>query len=408
MTFPVPFNWVAGGYLPLAVTTAIALAGVGFGLGAGGAGLASLVTAGVLTVVGVMAGLVLCRYQATQVEVAVERARKVESARQETELGAYLESLHEICAGVLPRWKHHIGISRQQTEHAITGLADEFRVIYERLDNAVEASRSTAGSLTDGNAGMVGTISAVRDELLALVASLRSAFDAKEAMLDEIRNLAAFTDELKRMAVDVANIADQTNLLALNAAIEAARAGEHGRGFAVVADEVRTLSTQSGETGKQIRQKVEVIAGAIDSTLEYADALSVKDDEVIIEAEDVIRQVIARFNGSADVLTHAASRLEEDSDGVREQVSRVLVDLQFQDRVSQILELLERDIGRFEERIGADRGLFASGSEVPLLDAGRWLHDLESGYTTLEQHDYRDGGQCGRPIQAAAGDITFF
>ncbi|WP_414691097.1 methyl-accepting chemotaxis protein, partial [Noviherbaspirillum sp.] len=82
-------------------------------------------------------------------------------------------------------------------------------------------------------------------------------------MLDKVRCLEQFVDELKAMADDVKTIAAQTNLLALNAAIEAARAGETGRGFAVVAKEVRNLSTLSGDTGKRIAEKVQVISDAI-------------------------------------------------------------------------------------------------------------------------------------------------
>ncbi len=408
MALPAPENQAVGAPPAAAATIAIALAGIGFGLAAGGFGPASLFAAGLLAAAGVSAGLTLRRRQTAQVEAAVRSVRAEEQGRHEAELAVYLASLHEVCAGVLPRWKRHIDISRQQTESAITGLASEFNDISGRLESAVSASRSTAGSLAGGDAGMMGTISDVRGELLALVASLQKVLEAKVAMLAEIRNLAAFTDELKRMAVDVASIAGQTNLLALNAAIEAARAGEQGRGFAVVADEVRKLSTQSGETGKQISQKVDMVAAAIDSTLKCADALSAKDDEVVAEAEAVIQRVIARFNDSAGVLTSTAGRLEQESDGVRDRISQVIVDLQFQDRVSQILALIERDIGRLDERIGDDRRRFAAGGLPQPIDAGAWLHQLESGYTTLEQQDPRDGARRASPAQSGTGEITFF
>ncbi len=396
-------NQAPGSPLPAILTTALALAGAAFGLAGGGFGPGTLAFAGLLAAAGVLAGLTLRRREAAQVAAAVRQARAAGQDRQEAELAAYLAGLHEVCAGVLPRWQRHIDLSRQQTEGAVTGLAREFRDISGRLEAAVAASRTTAGSL-DGDAGMTGTIHAVREELLALVASLRTVLDAKAAMLVEIRSLAAFTDELKRMAVDVASIAGQTNLLALNAAIEAARAGEQGRGFAVVADEVRKLSTQSGETGKQISQKVELVAAAIGSTLACADALSARDDEVVAGAEAAIRKVIGRFNDSADALAQTAGRLEQESDGVRAQVSQVLVDLQFQDRVSQILALIERDIGRLGARVGEDRRVCSAGGRPQPIDAAAWLRQLESGYTTLEQHD----AAAGAKAPAAASDITFF
>ena len=395
----------AGSLLPLVSTTGIALVGAAFGLVANGIGGGTLLFALVLAGSGLAAGIAQRRRFAAGLAAATGRAEQSGRARGEAEAGRYLASLHEVCTAVLPRWKRHIDISRQQTENAVTGLAREFHEISGKLECAVAASRSTAGSLAGGDAGMTGTIGAVREELLALVGSLRQVLDAKVAMLAEIRNLAAFTDELKRMAVDVASIAGQTNLLALNAAIEAARAGEQGRGFAVVADEVRKLSTQSGETGKQISRKVETVAAAIGSTLACADQLSAKDDEVVAGAETTIQRVIARFNDSAGTLVRTAGQLEQESSGVREQVSRVLVDLQFQDRVSQILTQIEQDIARLDVRLGEDRQVLPGGSLPQPIDSGGWLKHSESGYTTLE---HPDAGGRGAAAPAGATDITFF
>ncbi len=405
MALPEPEAPAGVGSPAVTIPSGIALAGAVFGVAAGGFGAATLPFALLLLAGGVFAGTRLHKRHLARLAAAAAQASATEKARQESELAAYLASLHEVCGGVLPRWKRHIDISRRQTEAAIGGLAGEFREISGRLERAVAASRSTAGSLTGGDAGLMGTINAVREELLALVSSLKAVLEAKVAMLAEIRNLAAFTDELKRMAVDVASIAGQTNLLALNAAIEAARAGEQGRGFAVVADEVRKLSSQSGETGKRISQKVEVIAAAIGSTLACADDLSARDDEVVTEAESVIRRVIARFNESAGALAGTAGQLEQESDGVRAQVSHVLVDLQFQDRVSQILALIERDIGRLDARLGADCRAMAEGGRPQPFDVVDWLRQLESGYTTLEQCDH---SRHDAPAPAGESDITFF
>jgi len=394
------------GLLPVA-TVGLALAGAAFGLIAGETGALSLGFSLLLVGSGFFSGIALQKRFAAAHEAAIRSARAQENQRQEARVERYLASLHEVCHGLLPRWEQHIRLSREQTEAALLGLSREFTEISGKLDAAVAASRAAAGSLTGSNGGIAGAITQSETELTALVSSLKAVLEAKIATLTEIRSLAGFTDELQRMAGDVASIAEQTNLLALNAAIEAARAGEHGRGFAVVADEVRKLSTQSGETGKQIRVRVERVAAAIRRSIDSADLMSTTDDAVVKAAGSTIETVLARFGASAGALSDAATRLEEEGEGVRDQVSKVIVDLQFQDRVSQILSLIEKDLTRLEQRLVQDRESMARGELPPSIEAAAWLAQFEAGYTTLEQHT-RPGQTAAGNSTAASSSITFF
>ncbi|PZE10005.1 methyl-accepting chemotaxis protein [Pseudomonas sp. 2023EL-01195] len=331
-------------------------------------------------------------------EKALNRARDealAEGARLEAE--RHVQGLPELCISIAPIWSAQIESARHQTQTAIEALSERFARLAGRISEAV-----SSGMQADSDA-LVTLLAQSEVELEDIVSQLRLALSSKESLLQEVERLNSYTAQLRTMAKEVGDVAKQTNLLALNAAIEAARAGEAGRGFAVVADEVRKLSTLSEETGKRIGDTIETVSGAIERTLEVSNEHATRDAGTLENASQVIRQVIAQFRSGATRLVEHGNALRNDNAAVGEEISEVLVALQFQDRVSQMLGHMRDDIGRLAQHLEQD--------DARHVDARSWLDELSSTYTTPEQHAIHHGRQGGSGIAGAshsASDITFF
>lgn len=295
-----------------------------------------------------------------------------------------------------------IETARVQTEDAITALTTRFSGIADKLEAAVAASQSAAGGLNDGGRDSVLTmLIQARTELTAVIDTLKSVQRSRDAMLTEVRGLIRYTDEMKDMAADVAAIALQTKLLALNAAVEAARAGEAAKGFAVVADEVRKLSALSSEAGKKMADKIGIINAAISTVSGAAERSAKQDAQSALQCESIIQNVLTRFQDAASRLSDSADILQRESAGIRDEVSDVLVSLQFQDRVSQILSHVHTSLGELGERI---KQQLQQRDSSP-TSIRRWLDEMAQTYSTEEQrHIHREIQRDTRPDS----DVIYF
>ena len=388
--------------LPLAVGAAGAVA-LQFSAGAG--------MQSILLAAGVMGVALACGWRgAAWQSAALNRA--VEGARLQAELAcrdaltrSHVEGLEQVCDQALPIWSKQVETARSQAEEAVMALSEKFSGIVGRLETSAAASQKTAGGASGDDKGSVVAVLAHGEaELKTVMHSLAAALESRRAMVQEVGELTAYTDELKKMAADVAEIASQTNLLALNAAIEAARAGEAGRGFAVVADEVRKLSNLSSDTGKKMAEKVGVINSAITSVFESAEKSADEDMHSVADSDAAIRDVLSRFQEVTGCLSDSADLLQRESDGIREEISDALVHMQFQDRMSQILAHVRGNLDDLHRKLKANQAQRQNGQPEP-LDVAGLLAAMENSYSTHEQR--RNHGMASSAAGADA-DITFF
>ncbi|GFD70271.1 chemotaxis signal transduction system methyl accepting sensory transducer [Alteromonas sp. KUL156] len=153
--------------------------------------------------------------------------------------------------------------------------------------------------------------------LTQFIASTTEMTESTRALESQVQTIQQAMPTVIEALSGIDDISSQTNLLALNAAIEAARAGEAGRGFAVVADEVRALSTRSTQFSDVIKTQIENIRSLINKLTETAEVVASQDISHVVNAKEAISQQLKGIIRKAEADIRGASELE----GIRQQLS---------------------------------------------------------------------------------------
>jgi len=247
-------------------------------------------------------------------------------------------------------------LQQEETEKVATAMHQMTATIVEISGNVQETAQQAEQANDTALKGreLAGTTS-------QSIAHLSKTVDHIAASVQE---LVEQTGKIADAARIIEEIADQTNLLALNAAIEAARAGEHGRGFAVVADEVRQLAMRTQASTRDIQQVIEGLGARTDHAIQVAHEGQEEADAGLAQvqaAEQMLNEISGMMNTIASMSMQMAAAVEEQAQ-VSEGVS---------DQVANISALASESLFKAEE---------ASGSTRELQSVSAGMHELVSGF----------------------------
>jgi len=191
------------------------------------------------------------------------------------------------------------------------------------------ATNQVANSATNSAAFVeqaASTAASGGEKIQQAIQFVEYSFDEFAKVSQQVQEVLNSMQQIEKIVGVIAGVADQTNLLALNAAIEAARAGEHGRGFAVVADEVRKLAEHTQTSVTDIRQKIIGLSQNSKETTKNISSLSntmQKGKSVMQEAAQSLQGIIHNFGAITEDIQNIAAGSEEQSAAVQEAASGV-------------------------------------------------------------------------------------
>jgi len=202
------------------------------------------------------------------------------------------------------------GANRQssQTLQVATAMEEMNATVIEVARNSQQASESARDAQNTAAKG--------GDVVTQAITAMQEVADSTSVTADTIKNLGKSSEEIGSIVSVINDIADQTNLLALNAAIEAARAGEQGRGFAVVADEVRRLAERTTKATKEISDMIKSIQNETGRAVEAMGEGTFKVEngvKLANEAGEALKQIVRGVESVTNMINHIATSAEEQS-----------------------------------------------------------------------------------------------
>lgn len=230
--------------------------------------------------------------------------------------------------------------------------------------------------------------------------------DVSEKSIDaahKMQDMVGRMDSMFTLLSQVHSLADQTNLLALNAAIEAARAGEAGRGFAVVADEVRNLSIHSQNINQQIKEQTSLVKESLAEAREIVGNIASLDMNIAIDAKGSMDEMLKQLEHANRFVSESLVTSSNVAAGIREDVANAVTALQYEDSISQMTNYLELALSEMKKKVEEIHQRLERGESVSVL-----IQEYDKQLELLTQQGFSSRFKTVSADSMAEGAVDLF
>ncbi len=290
----------------------------------------------------------------------LETALKVSEEKHRSN-GSLLDRISEnvqVFSGAIPILDSLTQRVVERTESSNIALSDRIFSITETSKQVNEDIRNVFYELVDGDTGLQKGVASMNNEAERLNSLTRELNSLGKRYLRDMATLKDMVGKIGSFTTSLTDLADQTNLLSITTSIEAARAGQAGNGFRIIAAEVQQLSRRSKNIAEQINDSIQEAAGTVESSFNQQEETLEESIGQILKSQELLSGITRELQPKIETISSSIEKSKDLSIGVSENLDGIIVSLQYHDIVRQILEHCISILGDVRELCSKDDALF--------------------------------------------------